>query len=273
MILSTCTSAPPTIHQRMNANAEFSLTEIVHGAVAAEDSLRDPPLRSPLWNEAGAREVEGMRPQPLLERHASDDAHPRSLAAPARSLPPERTEGFEAFRWIGTEAAPGLFIGADHQPSGSRIGVTTVESPDADGGWSGLAVTQAHGPDGGAARLRAQIGGSTDFALTDHLRGTIRGNAAATSDGGVSAHADLSVTTGGGTGFGVAATAGPDGVAQEAYIRQRIAGGDSLSGRVIRPADGGETEWRLRYDATDFRAEVYRRGDDWGAGVNLRARW
>ena len=84
-------------------------------------------------------------------------------------------------------------------------------------------VTQPPGSDGSAARLRAQIGGSTDFALSDDLRAAIRGNAAVTTDGGASAHADLSLTTGGGTGFGVAATAGPDGVAHEAISGNRSA--------------------------------------------------
>jgi len=257
----------------MNANAPFSLAETARSAASDEAPAQDPAMRDPLWNEAGAREVEGMRPQPLLPTQAPDYPHLRSLAAPARALPAERTEAFEAFRWIGAETVPGLHIGADHQPDGSRIGVTTTGSADADGGWSGLAVTQPHGSDESAARLRAQIGGSTDFALSDDLRGAIRGNAAVTTDGGVSAHADLSLTTGGGTGIGIAVTAGPDGVAQEAYIRQQIADSGTLSGRMIRPADDGATEWRLRYDATDFRAELYQRGDDWGAGVNLRARW
>ena len=263
----------PKAQQRANPNPRFSLIETAQDAFAAEMSAQEPGMRGPLWNEAGARDVEGMRPQPLLRRQALDDPHLRSLAAPARSLPPERTEAFEAFCWIGAEAAPGLHIGADHEPSESRIGVTTTGSVDTDGGWSGLVVTQPPGSDGSAARLRAQIGGSTDFALSDDLRAAIRGNAAVTTDGGASAHADLSLTTGGGTGFGVAASAGPDGVAHEAHIRQQIGDGGTLSGHVIRPADDGETEWRLRYDATDFRAELYQRGDDWGAGVNLRARW
>lgn len=273
MSFSMPTALQSVAHQRMDANAQFSLTDTAQSAAADEALAQDPTMRRPLWNAAGARQVEGMRPQTRLGTKAPDDPHLRSLAAPARALPIERTEAFEAFRWIGAETVPGLHVGADHQPDGSRIGVTTTGSADADGGWSGLVVTQPHGSDEGAARLRAQIGDSTDFALSEDLRGTIRGNAAVTTDHGASAHADLSLTTGGGTGFGVAVTAGPDGVTLEAHIRQQIADGGTLSGRVIRPADDGETEWRLRYDATDFRAEVHRRGDDWGAGVNLRARW
>ena len=266
-------AAPPSAHPRMRPDPQFSLTGTVDGAASAGQAAQDPRAQRPLWNEAGALEVEGMRPQPLVGTRAPDDPFLRGLAAPPRSLPGEAPEGFEDFRWVRTEAAPGLSVGADHAPGGSRFGVTTNGSVLSDSGWSGLVVTQPHGPDAGAPRLRAQIGGSTDFALSDDLRAAFKGNAAVTTDGGASAHADLSLATGGGTGIGVAVTAGPDGVAQEAYIRQQIADGGTLSGRMIRPADGGDTEWRLRYDASDFRAEAYQRGDDWGAGVNFRMRW
>lgn len=266
--------APPPPPPRMSPHPQFSLAANGEGAASAGSAAREPRPHRPLWNEAGALEVEGMRPQPLVGTRAPNDPFLRGLAAPPRSLPGEAPEGFDDFRWIGAEAAPGLFVGADHAPGGSRFGVTTTGSALTNGGWSGFVVTQPHGPDAGAPRLRAQVGGSTDFALSDDLRGAFKGNAAVETDSGASAHADLSLTTGGGTGIGVAFTAGPDGVAQEAYIRQQIADSGTLSGRVVRPADGGDTEWRLRYDASDFRAEVYRRGDDdWGASVNLRMRW
>jgi hypothetical protein len=260
-------AAPPLAPSRPDPDSKFVLAEEAPGEAPSEGRRQRP-----LWNEDGARAVEGMRPQQLVARQAPDDPYLRGLAAPPRGLPAEAHEGFERFRWMSSELVPGVSVGADHMPGGSRIGMTTTGSALPDGGWSGLVVTQPHGPDDHAARLRAQIGGRADFDLPGDLRGALEGNAAFTTGSGASAHADLSVTTGGGTGIGASVTAGADGVAHEVYLRQQIAENAALSGRLISPVDG-DTEFRLRYDSADLRAEAFTRDGEWGAGVNLRMRW
>ena len=56
----------PKAQQRANPNPRFSLIETAQDAFAAEMSAQEPGMRGPLWNEAGARDVEGMRPPAAL---------------------------------------------------------------------------------------------------------------------------------------------------------------------------------------------------------------
>lgn len=255
--------APSEKNTRSSSDSSFSLA----------DARSETPERTSYLNEAGMHAVNGMRPPELVETSRPDDPFVRSLAAPARGLPAEAHEDFARFRWLSAPVAPGLHLGAGHAPNASQFGLTTSGSVLPDGDWSGLVVTQPHGPGDGDARIRAQLGGSTGFDLPGDLEGRFKANAAIESDAGASMHADIAISTGGGTGIGAAITAGRDGVAHEAYVQQRIAEQGTVSARVIQPAGEGPTEWRLRYDEENFRAEFYHRGEETGVSVNARMRF